>query len=121
MNTKILELDLFAGMPRDGREPVFRAPWEAQAFAMAVRLNEAGVFTWSEWAASLSTAIERAQADGDEDLGDTYYQHWLNALETLVSEKGVLGADELKQRKEAWRSAYLATPHGDPVVLKHTR
>ena len=110
--------DLFAGMPLDGGEPVFREPWEAQAFAMAVRLHEAGVFEWPEWAAALSSEIERAQATGDPDLGDTYYKHWLNALETLAAEKGLVEISELAVRKEAWRDAYLSTPHGQPIELK---
>ena len=109
---------LFAGMPFDGGEPIFREPWEAQAFAMAVRLHEAGVFEWTEWAATLSSEIERAQAAGDPDLGDTYYRHWLNALEALAAEKGLVEVSELTMRKEAWRDAYLATPHGQPIELK---
>ena len=113
------DLDLFAGMPRDGSEPVFREPWEAQAFAMAVRLHEAGVFTWPEWAAGLSRAIERAQASGDRDFGDTYYRHWLTALEELIAEKGVLDLSDLESRKEEWRNAYLATPHGQSIELRN--
>ena len=110
--------DLFAGMPVDDDEPVFRAPWEAQAFAMAVRLYEVGVFEWAEWAAALSSEIERAQAAGNPDLGDTYYRHWLNALERLAAEKNLVEVSELTMRKEAWRDAYLATPHGQPIELK---
>jgi len=113
------DLDLFAGMPRDGSEPVFREPWEAQAFAMAVRLHEAGAFTWPEWAASLSRAIEQAQAAGDRDLGDTYYRHWLSALEELIADKGLLHPSDLASRKEEWRKAYLATPHGEPIKLRN--
>ena len=112
-----LNINLFAGMPRDGREPVFSEPWEAHAFAMVVRLNEAGVFTWVEWASTLAAEIERAQADGDRYLGDTYYQHWLNALETLVARKGLLDLSDMARRKEEWRRAYLATPHGEPIEL----
>ena len=56
---------------------MFAAPWEAQAFAMAVRLHEAGHFTWTEWAERLAEEIKRAQAAGDPDRGDTYYRHWL--------------------------------------------
>lgn len=112
------DLDLFAGMPRDEEGPVFREPWEAQAFAMAVRLHEAGVYSWSEWAAALSAEITRAQQAGDADRGDTYYHHWLNALERLAGEKGLLEAVELHARRDAWRRAYLATPHGEPVTLE---
>jgi len=121
MSARGPDLDLFAGMPRDGSEPVFREPWEANAFAMAVRLNEAGVFTWVEWAATLASEIDRAQADGDRDLGDTYYRHWLNALETLVASKGLLGVSDMARRKEEWRRAYLATPHGAPIELSQER
>src|SRR3546814_8596560 len=67
--------------------PVFRAPWEAQAFAMAVALHQQGLFTWPEWAAALTAEIRRAQAEGDPDTGETYYRHWLAALERLAVEK----------------------------------
>jgi nitrile hydratase accessory protein len=106
------------GLPRDERgEPVFREPWQAQAFAMAVRLHEAGHFTWPEWAAALAAQIQAAQAAGDRDLGDTYYEHWLAALEHLVTAKGLVGADELARRKDAWAEAARATPHGKPIEL----
>src|SRR5207302_10711229 len=77
------------GIPRDADGPVFREPWEAQAFAMALALHRRGVFTWPEWAETLAAEIKRAQAAGDPDTGETYYRHWLNALERLVAEKGV--------------------------------
>lgn len=76
---------ILPGQPFNGDEPVFRAPWEAQIFAMAVALHQRGVFTWSEWAQTLASEIAAAQAAGDADLGDTYYQHWFNALEKLVA------------------------------------
>jgi nitrile hydratase accessory protein len=107
-----------AGVPRDAHgSPVFREPWQAQAFAMAVRLHEAGHFTWTEWAAALADQIRRAQAAGDPDLGDTYYLHWLAALESLVARKGLVSADELAARKHAWEVAARATPHGAPIEL----
>src|SRR5438552_18297875 len=77
------------GIPLDSGEPVFREPWEAQAFAMALALHERGVFTWSEWAAALAEEIRRAQAAGDPDLGTTYYRHCLAALEKLVAANGI--------------------------------
>jgi nitrile hydratase accessory protein len=95
------------GLPRTEDGPVFREPWEAQAFAMALALHQRGLFSWGEWAATLADEIKRAQAAGDPDTGDTYYRHWLNALERLVAEKGV--ADE---------STLTRYPHGDPIVLK---
>jgi nitrile hydratase accessory protein len=80
-------------MQRD--EPPFREPWEAQAFAMTVKLHEAGHFTWPEWAAVLSEEIAEAQKRGDPDLGTTYYHHWLGALERMVVAKGIVRPDEL--------------------------
>ncbi len=103
--------------PRDEEGPVFAEPWEAQAFALAVRLADEGLFTWQEWTAALGAEITRAQAAGDPDLGNTYYQHWLRALERLVAEKGAVSRDAMDARREAWRRAYLATPHGRPVEL----
>ena len=75
------------GVPRDVDGPVFREPWEAQAFAMALALHEKGLFTWKEWAAALADEIKRAQAAGDPDTGETYYRHWLATLENLVAAK----------------------------------
>jgi len=105
------------GQPRDREGPVFREPWEAQAFALAVDLSQGGCFTWREWARRLGAEIKAAQAAGDPDLGDTYYHHWLAALERLVAEKGLLRDGDIQARKEAWKKAYLATPHGQPVKL----
>ena len=89
----------------------------AQAFAMTVKLHEKGLFTWPEWAVALSGEIKRAQADGDPDTGETYYLHWLAALERLVAEKGASSAAELADRKQAWDRAAKATPHGQPILL----
>ena len=104
-------------IPRDDDGPVFRAPWEAQAFAMAVLLHERGVFTWPEWTARLADEIAAASARGDEDDGRRYYRHWLAALEELVAEKGLVAADELHARHDAWAEAARSTPHGKPIVL----
>ena len=101
----------------DGGSPVFAAPWEASAFALAVRLSGEGYFTWGEWTAALSEEIRAAQQEGDPDLGDTYYKHWLQALERLCRERGLVSEVEATDRKEAWRRAYLDTPHGKPVEL----
>lgn len=105
------------GLPRDDSGPVFRAPWEAQAFALALALHERGVFTWAEWAAALTEAIRRAQAAGDPDQGDTYYQHWLDALEGLVIGKGLADAGRLHALEHAWEAAAERTPHGLPIEL----
>jgi nitrile hydratase accessory protein len=101
-----------------GDEPRFREPWEAAAFALAVKLSEQGLFTWPEWAQALAEEIKRAQAGGDPDLGDTYYRHWLAALERLLMDKGVVSAGELKARRDAWDHAVRSTPHGKPVELE---
>jgi nitrile hydratase accessory protein len=110
-------IEALPSQPRDGDGPVFSEPWEAQAFALAVRLCEAGCFTWPEWSDALAREIKAAQALGDPDLGDTYYQHWLAALEQLCQSKGLVGAPQLAQRTELWRRAYLNTPHGHPIEL----
>ena len=106
-----------ASIPRDAGGPVFREPWEAQAFAMALALHERGLFTWSEWAATLSDEIKRAQAAGDPDTGETYYRHWLATLERLVAEKGATDAKTLARYHDAWDRAADRTPHGQPIVL----
>ena len=105
------------GLPRDNDGPVFSAPWQAQAFALALALHERGVFTWPEWAAALTEAIRRAQAQGDPDHGDTYYRHWLDALEQLVIAKGLADAGRLHALEHAWEAAAARTPHGQPIEL----
>ncbi len=105
-------------IPRDAERPVFREPWEAQAFAMALALNERGLFTWTEWAATLADEIKRAQAAGDPDTGETYYRHWLNALERIVAEKGATDARTLARYRAAWDHAADRTPHGTPIELQ---
>jgi nitrile hydratase accessory protein len=105
-------------IPRDSEGPVFREPWEAQAFAMALALHARGLFTWPEWAATLADEIKRAQAAGDPDTGETYYRHWLNALERIVAEKGIATRDTLHRYRDAWDHAADRTPHGDPIELK---
>jgi nitrile hydratase accessory protein len=106
------------GLPRGEEGPVFREPWEAQAFAMTLALHEKGLFTWPEWAAILADEIKRAQAAGDPDTGETYYGHWLRALERIVAEKDVTSSEGLAQTRAAWARAALRTPHGVPIELK---
>ncbi len=105
------------GQPRDEAGPVLKEPWYDQAFALALKLHQAGHFPWAEWTGTLSAEIKAAQARGDPDLGDTYYEHWLAALERLAAEKGLVPAGDLAARKAAWRQAFLDTPHGQPVAL----
>jgi nitrile hydratase accessory protein len=109
-------LDPLPGLPRDSEGPVFEQPWQAHAFAMAVSLHERGVFTWSEWSNALSQET-RSIAHDAPNHGETYYLHWLKALETLVAAKGVASNQELRRFQEAWRRAAERTPHGAPIVL----
>jgi nitrile hydratase accessory protein len=106
------------GIPCDAEGPVFREPWEAQAFAMALALHARGLFTWPEWATTLGAEIKRAQAAGDPDTGETYYRHWLNALERLIAEKGIADAPTLARYQDAWDHAADRTPHGVPIELR---
>jgi len=105
------------GIPRDGQGPVFREPWEAQAFSMALALHQRGLFTWPEWAATLADEIKRAQAAGDPDTGETYYRHWLAALERIVAEKGIASLETQTRYRDAWDRAADRTPHGTPIEL----
>ena len=104
-------------LPRDEGGPVFAEPWQAQAFALAVKLSEQGHFTWKEWAAALAEELQAAVDRGEPDDGSRYYQHWLATLERLVTAKGLTDSSALLARKEAWADAYRHTPHGKPVVL----
>jgi nitrile hydratase accessory protein len=104
-------------IPRDAEGPVFREPWEAHAFAMALALHARGLFTWNEWAAALAEEIKRAQASGDPDTGETYYQHWLATLEKLIAAKGVATTETLDRYRDAWDHAADRTPHGSPIEL----
>ena len=105
------------GIPRDAQGPVFREPWEAQAFAMTVALHEAGLFAWAEWATILGEEIRKAQAAGDPDTGETYYRHWLAALERIVADKGVTTRETLANHYHAWEHAAARTAHGTPIEL----
>ena len=105
------------GQPRDDDGPVFREPWESQAFATALLLHQRGLYSWSEWAQALARQITAAQANGDADLGDTYYHHWLAALEALIATKGLSSNNELLRYQRAWEHAADRTPHGQPIEL----
>lgn len=111
--------DILPQLPCDAEGPIFAEPWQAQAFAMTVALHQSGLFSWPEWADALSGEIKRAQADGDPDHGDTYYDHWLNALEKLIIAKGVADPALLAALRDAWDRAADATPHGQPILLEN--
>jgi len=105
-------------LPRDADGPVFAEPWQAQAFALAVKLSAEGHFTWKEWAAALAGELQAAADRGEPDDGSRYYHHWLAALEKLATAKGLTDSGALLARKEAWADAYRHTPHGKPVELR---
>lgn len=106
-------------LPQDGDGPVFREPWEAQAFAVTLSLYGRGCFTWPEWVEYLSAEIADAKRRGEADLGDTYYRYWLAALEKIVAAKGLMSTGELSARQEAWRAADRERAFGEAPVL-HT-
>ncbi len=111
-------LEVLPPLPRDDEGPVFSAPWQAQAFALAVKLSDQGHFTWKEWARALADELRGAEERGEPDDGTRYYHHWVAALERLVTAKGLTDSPALRDRKEAWADAYRHTPHGQPVVLR---
>jgi nitrile hydratase accessory protein len=108
------DLSQALGIPRDDAGPVFAEPWQAQAFALVLQLHAQGVFTWSEWAQALSA---RLSAAGAQDDGSRYYEHWLEALEVLATQKALVTANALDARKQDWITAYRQTAHGRPVTL----
>ena len=116
------EVDLRAlpALPRDAEGPVFKAPWEAQTFAMTLSLHARGVFTWREWADTLAAELAAAKACGDADDGTHYYEHWLAALEKLVAGKKLILGKELERRVQDWDAAARSTPHGKPIELPHS-
>lgn len=114
-----VDLTALPRLPRDEGGPVFAEPWQAQAFALAVRLSAQGHFTWKEWAATLGDELKADANRGEPDDGSRYYQCWLAALERLAIMKGLSDAAALLARKEAWADAYRRTPHGTPVKLEN--
>ncbi len=104
-------------VPNDEGGPVFAEPWQAHAFALAVKLSESGLFTWIEWSAALAAELAEAGRRGEPDDGSRYYHHWLAALERLVAAKRAVDNSRLLARKEEWAQAYRRTPHGRPVTL----
>ena len=108
-------------LPQDDGGPVFAEPWQANAFALAVKLSEQGHFTWKEWAAALADDLKAAADRGEPDDGSRYYDHWLATLERLVVAKGLTDQEALVARKDAWIEAYRNTPHGTAVELARSQ
>ena len=113
------DLAALPALPRDeaGHPATFAAPWEAQAFAMALSLQKRAIFTWPEWSRALARELADAAARGEPDDGTHYYEHWLAALEKLVAAKNLIPGDELERRVGEWDEAVRATPHGKPIEL----
>jgi nitrile hydratase accessory protein len=105
------------GLPHDDAGPVFAAPWQAHVFALTVQLSGAGYFAWTEWADALGTELRQAAERGEPDDGSHYYEHWLAALERLLTAKGLTNRTALHLRKDEWAEAHRITPHGKPVML----
>jgi nitrile hydratase accessory protein len=105
------------GLPHDDAGPVFNAPWEAQAFAMALALHERGEFSWKEWAQTLADVIAEVRQRGEADTGEHYYRHWQTALERIAARKGLVSDALLLQRRRQWDEAARRTPHGQPIEL----
>ena len=112
-----VNLGALPALPRDDAGPVFKAPWEAQAFAMTLSLHARGAFTWSEWAGALAAELAAAAARGEPDDGTHYYEYWLAALEKLIAGKKLIAGAELERRVDEWDAAAQATPHGKPIEL----
>ena len=110
-------IDTLPRLPREKDGPVFAEPWQAQAFALAVKLVEQGQFTWKEWTETLGEELQSASNRGEPDDGSHYYEHWLATLERLVTAKGLTDSVALLARKQAWAEAYRHTPHGKPIEL----
>lgn len=98
-------------------EPVFEAPWHAQAFALAVSLEAGGAFTWPEWTQTFGTVLAQHGLSKELDGGDDYFVAWVAALERICTEKGIAGAEDLRALRAGWEDAYTATPHGEPVRI----
>jgi len=114
-NAMVVELP---AIPHDHEGPVFAEPWEAEVFAMALSLHANGVYTWTEWAEQLHTSIQLAQQKGDPDLGNTYYSHWLDALEALIVAKQLGSSEQLAELYAQWDAAAKRTVHGQPITLE---
>lgn len=98
-------------------DPVFEEPWHAQLFALTVHLNETGHFTWPDWAARFGETLASHGLSKELNGGSDYFDAWLETLERFLTDKGMAESETLQTLKSAWETAYLSTPHGQPVVL----
>ncbi len=105
------------GLPRSPEGvPVFAEPWQAQAFAMTVHLHARGVFSWTEWAESLSSEVHRPERAAD---GSDYFDAWVSALAGLLERKGLADRETVEDLRESWQRAAEATLHGAPIELSN--
>ena len=102
----------------NGDVPGFDLPWHAQVYALARACEAAGMFTSVDWSDALGAALADArEAGGAVDGGAGYWAAWQAALEGLIAARSDVSDDDLSQTAEAWRAAYLSTPHGAPVRI----
>jgi nitrile hydratase accessory protein len=87
-----------AAPPRDNGELVFAAPWESQAFGVALALHDAGRIDWEDFRRALIREIGEWEAAHPAGDGWNYYECWLRSLEQVVSANGLVGVDDLRAR-----------------------
>ncbi|MBO6902497.1 MAG: nitrile hydratase accessory protein [Rhizobiaceae bacterium] len=97
-------------------ESVFAEPWQAQAFALALALQDAGVISPKEWSEALGARRDAANAAPD---GSDYYDSVVATLEELLAARGIASKAMLEELSLAWIRAAHATPHGRPVELSN--
>ncbi|MFL6876851.1 nitrile hydratase accessory protein [Pseudomonas marginalis] len=97
----------------------FDHPWQAGMFSLTVNLYKAGLFPWSQWVEFFSNEIKRSPRRHDESINDAYYRQWAVAFEAMLQTLGLVTGERVEETTQAWRLAYLNTPHGMPVVLQN--
>lgn len=105
------------GLPRDDEGPVFDKPWQAKVFSLIVHLHQAGLFPWAEWVRMFSEEIKAAPTQPGENANDAYYRQWTAALENMAATLDLTAPEEITNRAQEWRQAYINTPHGQPILL----
>ena len=102
-----------AAPPRDNGELVFAAPWESQAFGVAMALHEVGAFDWEDFRQQLIAEIGDWEAAAGRDREDwSYYRCWLRALERLLTDRGLVAGEDLRARADLL--AARPPEHGPP-------
>jgi len=87
---------------RDDPNVAFAEPWEAKAFAIVVKLADAGRFTWQEWVECFSKEVAAATAvEAVGGVPKTYYEQWLDAAERMMTEKGLTSKEQIAARRFA--------------------